>query len=336
MLCIARSFIQLAAISPEVGDMQDTQINNTSKPIKSLNIFGQPTMIFGVPVDQKTIFSNFKGIYKKSIEKRQRKLIVKTTFIKFFLQTDERIFCLTTGFSPISVLEQVLTNLAFLFFKRVIFVFTEKRLLLVPVRFGGRSQNLISQILYQDCAQMTLIRRKLLVQYKDGRQEKFPYIGLREKKKVKALIESITFEPKVPGPSKSRFYLCPSCTNELADNVSTCPACQLKFKSKLLAMVQAIIVPGGGYFYSRYHLLGIFIALLELMLMGFIATLWIDLKNGQPVGYGMLALLISGLILEKAVVTYHARQVVQHLLPAKNKFIRRKIVPPSKTQNNNS
>ena len=45
-----------------------------------------------VPVDRKTIFSDYKGRYKSRIEKRQRRLIVKTTFIKFvgpFLTTSK-------------------------------------------------------------------------------------------------------------------------------------------------------------------------------------------------------------------------------------------------------
>ena len=33
--------------------------------------------IFGLPVDRKTLFSNHKNVYKRRIEKRQRKLIIK-------------------------------------------------------------------------------------------------------------------------------------------------------------------------------------------------------------------------------------------------------------------
>ena len=56
----------------------------------SPNIFARPLSIFGVPVDRETIFSNHKGMYKSRIEKRQRKLIVKTTHlnIKFFLHNN--------------------------------------------------------------------------------------------------------------------------------------------------------------------------------------------------------------------------------------------------------
>ena len=107
-----------------------------SKPTDSLNIFGQPLSIFGVPVERDTIFSDHKGNYRNRVEKRQRQLIVKTTFVKFFLSHDERILCLTTAYSPISVLEQVLTGPAFLFFKRALLVFTDKRILHIPTYFA--------------------------------------------------------------------------------------------------------------------------------------------------------------------------------------------------------
>ena len=40
--------------------------------------------IFGLPIDREILFSNHKDVYKKRVEKRQRKLIVKTSFLKPF------------------------------------------------------------------------------------------------------------------------------------------------------------------------------------------------------------------------------------------------------------
>ena len=37
--------------------------------------------IFGLPIDRETLFSNHKQVYKKRIEKRQRRLIVKLAFL---------------------------------------------------------------------------------------------------------------------------------------------------------------------------------------------------------------------------------------------------------------
>jgi hypothetical protein len=42
--------------------------------------------IFGLPVDREILFSNHKKVYKKRIEKRQRKLIIKLSFLKPFLK----------------------------------------------------------------------------------------------------------------------------------------------------------------------------------------------------------------------------------------------------------
>jgi hypothetical protein len=61
--------------SMEVFDMAHA-IVTSSGAMQSLNIFGQPLTIFGVPVDREKIFANHKGIYQKRVEKRQRKLIV--------------------------------------------------------------------------------------------------------------------------------------------------------------------------------------------------------------------------------------------------------------------
>lgn len=308
--------------------MQDSP-TVTTKPIKSLNIFGQPTMIFGLPVDQKTIFCNHKGVYKKRIEKRQRKLIVKTALIKFFLQSNERIFCLTSGYSPITILDQVLTGLAFLLFKRAIFVFTDRRLLHVPIRCGSKSHRSVAQILYGDCVHMTLKGRALVVQLKDGRQEAFPYIGRREKKKIKALIDAIAFQPESPAQSKSRRYLCPRCTHLLPDRIGACPSCQLKFKSPLQAAIRAALIPGGGYFFSRYPLLGIFFVLLELMLTGFWAIQWYEVTKGFSTGYILLATLTSGFLIEKTITTYHARQLVSDFLPVNKDFSVQKNTQPA-------
>lgn len=315
----------------EVFKMQDST-TITAKPKKSLNIFGQPVMIFGVPVDQKTIFSNYKGIYKKRVEKRQRKLIIKIAFITFFLESEERIFCITTGYSPITVLEQVITGLAFLFFKRAILIFTGNRLVHVPMRLGAKSPGAVSQILYEDCTQMTLKGRALIVQYKNGRQERFPYIGRREKKKVKSLLEAIPFEPKEARSLQGRQYLCPSCTQLLAEKAASCQTCQLKFRSPLAATLRAVAIPGGGYFYGRYPIMGTIIALVELTLIGFLAIQWIDISKGLPIDYLLIALLTAGFILTKTIVTYHARQLVRDLLPVKKEFSLRKLTPLSKSK----
>ncbi len=82
----------------------------------------------GLPVCSEIIFSNHKNVLKKKQKKWQTKLLGKITFIKTFLKEDEKILLITTGCSNTSFLEQFLTGLIFVYMKRSLFVFTNKRI----------------------------------------------------------------------------------------------------------------------------------------------------------------------------------------------------------------
>ncbi len=47
--------------------------------------------VFGLHVDRKILFSNHKDVYKKRVEKRQRKLFMKIGPLKPFLKRNEQI-----------------------------------------------------------------------------------------------------------------------------------------------------------------------------------------------------------------------------------------------------
>lgn len=296
-------------------------INDT----QSLNIFGQPLSIFGMPVDRETIFSDYKGKYKSRIEKRQRRLIVKTTFVKFFLHHNECVHCLTTGFSPISILEQLLTGLAFVFFKRAMFVFTDKRILHIPTRFTRTPLDAISQINYADCAHISLKGRTLIVKYKSGNEEHFPYIGRRDRKKIRVLLSRIKFSPKEAGNLKDRVYLCPSCTNALDFNSAICPTCQLDFKSGIQATLRALFIPGGGYFYSRHIFLGVLFGIVEIGVLGKLLIDWLAFRQGSQINLGLTASLLALFCLGKLIAAYHSRQFIKDFIPRHRNYTTRKI-----------
>lgn len=291
----------------------------------SKNIFGQPLSIFGVPVDRETIFSNHRGVYQKKVEKRQRSLIVKSTFIKFFMHHGEQIRCLTTGYSPVNVVEQVMTGPSFIFFKRALFIFTDKRILHIPTRFNRSSRGAISQILYEDCAGIEFKGRSLHVKYKNGTSEAFPYIGRREKKKIQSLISDLSLSPKEAGRLRGRVYLCPSCANLLDEGKRACPSCNLGFKSTTQAVIRSLLIPGGGYFYNRYPISGTIIMIAELALIAAIALQWFSIRSETPNSIWILVLLAGVLALEKASVTYHAVERVRNFIPRTDDFIVRKV-----------
>lgn len=291
----------------------------------SQNVFGQPLTIFGLPVDRNTIFMNHKGNYKARIEKRQRRLIAKTTFVNFFLKTNERICCLTTGYSPITALEQLLTGLAFLFFKRAFFIFTDKRILHIPARIDHFSPSAISQILFEDCARIDIKGRALVVHYKTGKQEMFPYINRRERPRIKSLLKKLTLQPKEAGKLHGRAYLCPSCTQVLEEKTTVCKACKLQFKSVFQAKIRALLIPGGGYFYNNYPVFGFAVGVLESLLLAAIVFKCSQYHGGTPVNFGVMLLLGGGLVIEKIIACFHSQQLTQELIPEEKEFAMRKV-----------
>ena len=291
----------------------------------SNNIFGQPLTIFGMPVDRETIFANHKGQYKSRIEKRQRKLIVKTTRIKFFLFANERIHCLTTGYSPISILEQVLTGLAFLFFKRALLIFTDNRLLHIPTRINRSIAGSVSQILYEDCATIRLKGRQLNVQYKTGYSECFSYIGRKERKKIKSLLSQLPLKPKEAGHLNARTYLCPSCTQNLEQGQVTCQICKLEFKTSLKARLWAALLPGAGYFYTRNPIAGLLFGVIEASAIAFLIYLWSAYTHGEAINFSMLTALTGTLLIEKAITIFHAGLIAVDYIPKSKNFPQQKV-----------
>lgn len=292
---------------------------------QSQNIFGQPLTIFGVPVDREKIFSNHKGVYKSRVEKRQRKLIVKSTFIKFFLHHGETIQCLTTGYSPVSAKEQMITGLAFLYFKRALFIFTDRRILHIPTRFNRSPRSAVSQILFEDCARIQVKGRSLHIQYKNGQQEVFPYLGRKEKKKVRALIARLSLSPKEAGQLKGRVYLCPSCTHILPAGSKTCSTCNLAFKTTFRTRLYSLLVPGGGYFYGRYPVIGALAALFELALIGILTMKGLEMHRGLPVAMNMMIIPALALLLEKFIMVFHTQRLLEDFVPEKKDYAMRKI-----------
>jgi hypothetical protein len=273
--------------------------------------------IFGLPVDRETLFSNHQEIYKKRVEKRQRKLIVKLSFLKPFLKKGEKILLTTTGYSPINSLPQYVTGFSFVYLKRSLFVFTNYRIFHVPTTTTYKFKQSISQILYVDCQSITLKGGTLSVQYaKNGITEKFKAIALSERRKIKALMKRMPLSGTQSQLGR-RSHLCPRCTALLESGKYTCNACQLKFKNKIVAFILAILFPGSGYFYTRHYFIGLLNAIVEIFLMGYFYLIWQDVIHKPEnrmiylVGLGAIFVII------KIISVIHSSHFIEDFIPTK-------------------
>ena len=282
-------------------------------------IMGQ--QIFGLPVDRKILFSNHKNVYKKKIEKRQRKLIVKLSFLKTFLKQDEQILQITSGYSPLGSLAQYVTGFVFVYLKRSLFVFTNKRILHIPTTPGYQYRGSIAQIPYAGCRSVALKGGTLVVEYgKYGNIETFKGFSVAERKKIRNLLKKIPLSG-TDSSLAERSHLCPRCAHQLARGNYVCPNCRLKFKSKLAARIISIIFPGGGYFFSRHYLIGILNALLELLLIAYfiyIAYFLNQAVNGTPESTLYLVTLGALYLIMKSISVIHSNHFIDEYLPKGN------------------
>jgi len=285
--------------------------------IKSIGIIRQ--RIFGIPIDRKILFSNHKNVYKKKIEKRQRKLIVKISFIKPFIKENERVLLITTGYSPISIIEKYLIGWLFIYQKRSLFIFTNQRIFHIPTTPIYSYRNSTAQILYPYCKSIYMKRNSLVVEYgMYGKIEKFIGIAGKEKNKIKQLLKTFHFKAK-GGEASKRIHLCPRCTNELSKGNYVCESCKLKFKTNAAAIIISIIFPGGGYFFTRQYFLGLITALTEAVLLFYLATSIVNTLNGAENGIFSLVIYAFAILFEKAISILHSLDFIKEFIPKKKK-----------------
>jgi hypothetical protein len=292
--------------------------NKKRPPVGTIGVVQQK--IFGLPVDRKMLFSNHKNVYKKKIEKRQRNLIIKISFLKSFIRDNEKVLCVTMGHTPVTILEKLGVGWLFIYLKRCLLVFTDQRVLSIPTTPTYKYRHAVAEILYGSCKSIRMKGRNLIVEYKKpGAAEKFFSLAGKEKKKITNLLKNIALKSDGNSVDK-RTNLCPRCGTALAEKTSTCEGCELKFKTKLIASILTVVLPGGGYFYVRQHFLGAMAALLEIALFSAAAIAINDFSNGIQTGHPWLLATPLLLILEKIVAVIHANTLIEDFIPNQNKI----------------
>ena len=273
----------------------------------------------GFSIDPNIMFSDAKDRYKKGIERRQRNFAKKTQFLENILDDDEKVSLVTMGYSPMGIWEQIFTGSIIFYIKRSLFAFTNKRIIHIYTTYSYKYRNSLAEIRYADCESILQKGRALKVKYKSGKKETFHYIARRERKKVKSLLQNISYEGTQNTPPE-RTHLCPRCTKPLEKDVYTCQSCRLEFKSKSQAKMISLIYPGGGYFYTRHPFLGLSDALVELFLLFIVIALLFDAVGGTgDIGAAIFWFCI--LALEKAMTVYHSNHFINEYIP-KDKTIK--------------
>jgi hypothetical protein len=276
--------------------------------------------IYGLPVDTAVAFSNHKCIYKHSIERRQRNFLKKLGFLKPFLLPGEEILHVTIGCLPASFVEQLLTGVLLGPIKRTLLVVTDRRILHLPTTYSLSYRDSISQIRFADCQQIRISFSTMIARYKSGRIERFRCINRACRKKIKAILNTVSFEGKT-STALERVHICPRCTKLLINGCYICPNCSLKFKTHAWAATLSIIFPGGGYFYTRHPFLGLLEGTMELIFAFlFTVSIIVSLENySQDPKYLGQAIFICALMIiyQKLATVLFSSKCVDEFIPKK-------------------
>ncbi len=277
-----------------------------------MNTLGQERSL---PIDDDVIFSDFRGTRKPRIEKRQRKLLGRLDALHDFMRDDEQILLVTHALSPTPLLEQLTTGAVFVYIKRCLLVFTNQRILHLPTTMSYRYRQSIAELNYADMQWLTMKGSVLKAGFEKRHVEKFLYVARRERRKIKALIETLPVGGEGASSARFRTHLCPRCTAPLEPDRYECPQCRLAFKSKSTATKLSMLIPGGGYFYTGHWFLGISDALVELLIIAALVVSVLEWAGGNSESF--VAVIIFGIFLavEKTVTIYHARFFVDEYMP---------------------
>lgn len=267
-------------------------------------------------IDSATMFADHNGVHKPRIEKKQRKLAEKVTFLKDFLEDGEQLLAITTAVSPTSFFEQMTTGFVFVYIKRCILVFTDRRVFHIPTTTGYDYRESVAEIRYGDLESIAQKGSRLKVAYKTGTKDLFLYVRGSERKKIRALLQDGN-RLASPGATGNRTHLCPKCTHVLEVDRFDCPGCGKEFKSRTKARNLSLWLPGGGYFYTGHPFLGVMDAMIELLFLVIVAA---SLIGGEWSVAGFFGLLLA---LEKALTVYHANHFVKEYLPVEGATIHR-------------
>lgn len=274
--------------------------------------------LYGLAVDTAVLFSDHKGIYRRRIEKHQRKLLAKQSFLAPFLEPGEKILHVMSGCSPATFVEQLFTGLLFQPLKRSLFAITNRRMLLIPTTRNLQHRWSVAQILYADCRFIQLRWATLVVKYKSGKTEKFLCVGRKGRKKARTMLRGMPLTGQ-SSPTMERTHLCPRCTKPLIKDYYACPNCSLKFKKKSWATILSIVFPGGGYFYARHPIIGLLEAIIEtivLLLLAASTTAYCISAPSAPRSITQ-AIMLCAIILgyEKMVTALFSNKCIEGFIP---------------------
>jgi len=294
----------------------------------------------GVPIREDILFTDHKGVEKAGVRKEAEKTLESLhPVLARLLEPQETVLYVARAIAPLNALEQLTLGWYAYAMHSVVLVFTDSRLLRLRVRgkaFGGWVWTRgVMSVRWGDVSRARVkgwLSRTLLFDYRNGKKERYWRIKAKAGKQLKLLLPALV-PAQAAGATAAQGMVsqCPECVQILQPRVYQCAQCGLDFKNEKTLLWRNFLLPGGGYLYTGWTLLGVLHAIVDTALLldiGLFALYALRLVAPPPPGPGeapttpQSAAFVVGVVaflflFENSIAWLHNRRVVREFIPAR-------------------
>ena len=290
----------------------------------------------GLSLRPDVLYTNAQGEEKSGLRKSADKLLRKLNEpLRRLLEPGEAVLYVCRAQAPLSSLEQFVGGFYVYYQTMVVLVFTSRRMLHLLVSSNGAWRRGLRDVRWGDAAEAHvkgLLSQSLHLEYRDLGKEAYTRLARRDAAKLRVLLPPLLEASRGElSPMQGMVAHCPDCFAILKPRVYLCPHCSLVFKNEKTLLRRTLLIPGGGYFYTRQWALGILSAVYEtwftwvlvlaiLMAFGLVS---LSQEPGESQGEADVLSGIVGIVwllgLEKLFHYYHSLRVVRDFSPTGRK-----------------
>ena len=290
----------------------------------------------GLRIREDVLYSDAKGeINDRSRKRADEALSSLSDVLPNLLEPNEAVLhVIKSCQAPVGALEQFFLGWYIYRATATRLVFTNLRLLHFGLESDKKWDRTLKSVRWGDILAAKTkgwINRLLELKYANGKEERYWRLRRKDGQKAKAVLDAVM--PLSRGEATSvqgMQSLCPNCRVPLCAGNYQCGSCGQKFKDEKTLRRRTLLIPGGGYLYSGYTLLGGITFLTEgaftlaaifyvLMAVGLVAPE--ASANGQTMRAGefwfVAAFFAVILLLNKSLEYLHSRRVIRKFLPVK-------------------
>jgi ribosomal protein L40E len=240
---------------------------------------------WGFPVREDVAFTASRGIERSGAAKQTERAMEKLQEpLRKILEPDEAVLYFARGQIMPGKAERYLLGVQSHYLTQSALILTNRRLLQLSLKWNGQWNRNVRSARWGDVKEghiTGLLYGKLHIEYHQGSKETYWRIPKDAARKIQLLLNVLL--PASAGETSAALAmasLCPECLAELTPGVYECRRCRLKFKDEKTAVLHALLIPGGGYFYAGLNLWGVAHAFVDVGVL-FSAILWALVAMGR-------------------------------------------------------